>query len=251
MKINHNNYTSEFKEVLSYCEKKELCLGEGNPNSKILIIGKEIGGKTPQSVDQIKTFSNNEVRRNLDEWRSPDGYNLGKIKEDVFRDSKNPTWTNYQKMVSGIIGNDLGRDNYNFLDHCFMTELSQVLLPNSNFGKNLTSEESKEIDTMRKKSVRERAKLFAMPFFRNFPIVIMACGHYPRKLNFNIEETFHVKWTKETKVFSTGNFYNVHYGKNKNGRDKILIHTRQLSLGVTNQLLFEIANLCKNFFENK
>lgn len=72
----------------------------------------------------------------------------------------------------------------------------------------------------------------------------MACGHYPKKFNFDIEDIFDVKWTGETTILSKGNYYNVHYGKSK-----ILIHTRQVSIGVTNQLLFEIAELCKKYYK--
>ena len=244
MEIKKENYTPEFQEVLKHCESNKLFLGEGNPNSKILIIGKEVGGGSPKSLEEIIRSSDDDAKRNIETWTNPNGYDLMKLKTDIFNDGKNPTWSNYQKLVSKIIGKDLGKDNYNFLDYCFMTELSQIHLPNSNYDKNLTKEESQEIKTIRQKSVKERAELLSMPFFRNFPIIIMACGHYPRELNFDIEKVFSVEWTKETKGLSIGNFYNLHYGT-----DKILIHTRQVSLGVTNQLLFEIAELCKSFYK--
>ena len=250
MEIKKENYTPEFQEVLKNCESNKLFLGEGNPNAKILIIGKEVGGGSPKSLEEIIKSSDNDAKRNIETWNNPNGYDLNKIKTDVFNDRKKrrmPTWDNYQKLVSKIIGKDLGKDNYNFLDYCFMTELSQIHLPNSNYDKNLTKEESQEIKTIRQKSVEERAKLLSMPFFRTFPIIIMACGHYPREFNFDIKNIFSVEWTKETKELSIGNFYNLYYGKTKNGKDKILIHTRQVSLGVTNQLLFEVAELCKPF----
>jgi len=39
--LNKINYTSHFKEVLNLCKQNKLFLGLGNPNAKILIIGKE------------------------------------------------------------------------------------------------------------------------------------------------------------------------------------------------------------------
>jgi len=124
-----------------------------------------------------------------------------------------------------------------------MTELSQIPLPNSDFLK-----EKGLDDSIRIASVEKRKELFRQPFFRNFPIVIMACGHYPREVKFDIEKTFNVEWTPETRVVSPQNYYNLHYGKILDGKDKILIHTRQVSMGVTNDLLSEIARECKKYY---
>ena len=245
MEIKRENYASKFQEVLKHCESNELFLGEGNPNAKILIIGKEVGGGNPSTLKEIIECSDYDVKRNIETWNNPNGYNLQELKNNIFQKHKNPTWTNYQKLVNGIIEKDLGKDNYNFLDYCFMTELSQIHLPNSNYGKDLTKEESQKIKMIRETNVQKRVELLSMPFFRNFPIVIMACGHYPSKFNFDMEAIFDVEWTKETKVLSIGNFYNLH----KNGNDKILIHTRQVSSGVTDELLSEIAELCKPFYK--
>ncbi|WP_300284441.1 hypothetical protein [uncultured Alistipes sp.] len=245
MKIKQSDWSSDFKEVLAYCERKRLFVGEGNPNSKILLIGKEINGGTPPAKEDgpltiIRVISERDVERNLGTWKSPDGYDLGKLQADISAPGKrNSTWTNYQKLVGKVIGNDLGRSHYSFLDHCFMTEMNDIHLPYSNYG---GKEYRKEIDAMRASSVRARAELFKMPFFRNFPVVVMACGHYPKKFGVDIEKIFGVEWKKETKVLSTGNFYNEHYGPGK-----ILIHTRQMSMGVTNRLLSEIASLCEPF----
>ena len=173
MENKKENYIPEFQEVLTHCESNKLFLGEGNPNAKILIIGKEVGGGSPKLLEEIVKCSDNDAKRNIETWTNPNGYNLNKLKTDVFNNGKNPTWNNYQKIVSEIIGNDLGKDNYNFLDYCFMTELSQIHLPKSNYGKNLTKKENQEIDTIRKKSITKRAKLLSMPFFRNFPIIII------------------------------------------------------------------------------
>lgn len=128
------------------------------------------------------------------------------------------------------------------MDYSFITELSQIHLPYSN-----TADE--ELKTARINSIDQRKELFKKDFFQNFPIVIMACGHYPTKeFNFDIEDIFDVDWNKETIVLSKGNYYNIHTGKCKNGKDKILIHTRQVTLGVTNQLLSNISEICKSYY---
>ena len=35
-------YTSKFKDVIQFAKSKDFFLGSGNPNAKILFVGKEI-----------------------------------------------------------------------------------------------------------------------------------------------------------------------------------------------------------------
>lgn len=226
-----------FREVIAYCEP--MFIGEGNPDSKILIIGKEIGGRCPANANDIITNSLRDAQRNIESWTNPVGYPLSMIKADVFKHGRNPTWSNYQKLVGSIIGKDLGIDNYDFLDYCFITEMSGIQLPNSDFIETLSVEEYELLKIRRLDSIRKRMELFMLPFFRSFPIVIMACGHYPHQFGINIESTFDVKWSGKTETVSKGNFYNVHYAD-----ERVLIHTRQMSAGVSDALISEIGNLC-------
>jgi hypothetical protein len=228
---------TNLKSVLYYCEKEKLYFGEGTATARILFIGKECGWNdgmlNPDKKENIELQAQRSAEHNLNCWRNGNGC-LDKLKADALQFWANsPTWGNYQKLVQQIIGKEIPK--YDFLDYSFITELSQISLPNS---KHL-----KENDLTRA-SIEKRKSLFEQDFFQNFPIVIMACGHYPREFDFDIEKIFGVKWVGETKVLSRGNYYNIHYGK-----DKILIHTRQVSSGVTNELLSEIANLCKDFFK--
>ncbi len=243
MKI--KNHNADFKEVLAYCRDNNLFVGEGNPNSKILLIGKEINpgeSNLPEinPLDVICNISGKDVQRNLKDWNTQGGYDVGKIQSDIWRDGRHATWMNYQKLTGGIIGSDLGRSDYRFLDHCFMTEMNDIHLPYSAFG---GRELRPKINEMRRESVGKRAKLFAMPFFRQF--VIMACGHYPKMFGFDIEKGFGVRWEeKESYTLGNGNFCNVHRGDGK-----IVIHTRQMSNGVSNALIDKIAALCRPFYE--
>lgn len=234
--------SSKFKDVIAYCEP--MFIGEGNPDSKILIVGKEIGGGNPANANDIIVNSLRDATRNIESWTNPVGYPLSMIKVDVFRHGRNPTWTNYQKLVGTIIGKDLGISNYDFLDYCFITEMSGIQLPNNDYMETLPIEEYELLKTRRSESIRKRMELFTLPFFRSFPIVIMACGHYPHRFGLDIESTFGVKWSGKTESVSRGNFYNVHYA---DGR--ILIHTRQMSTGVSEVLISEIGNLCKSVYQ--
>lgn len=227
----------DLKNVLAYCEKEKLFFGEGTPTAQILLIGKECGWNermgTPDSKEKIIEQALAAAEHNLNCWKNKNG-NLATLKADALKEWPNsPTWRNYQTLVQKITGKEMAK--YDFLDHSFITELSQIALPTSTHlkGNDLTKE-----------SIEKRKSLFKQDFFQKFPIVIMACGHYPKDFGFNIEDIFNVKWTGETKVLSTGNYYNVHLGENK-----ILVHTRQVSLGVTNELLAEIAELCKKYYK--
>ena len=234
--------------AINYCKRGCLFFGEGNPYSKILIVGKEIGGndddKVRNSADVYLRRSYVDVRRNIEKWANVLGYPLSEISSYVFNHERNPTWTNYQKLVGRIIGRDLGCANYDFLKYCFITEMSDVHLPFSNYPKSLPHSERIKLEHLRQDSIGRRTELFRMEFFLKFPIVIMACGHYPRKFNFDIESIFNVEWDGTTHVLSKGNFYNAH-----NASNKILIHTRQMSRGVTKALINDIGTLCNSAFE--
>lgn len=228
---------TNLKNVLEYCNEEELFFGEGSPTSRILIIGKECGWHKDMppadTKENIECQAKRSVAHNLNCWR--DGYGrLEQLKADALQEWPNsPTWRSYQVLVETIIGKKIAK--YDFLDYCFISELSQICLPTSTHLKN---------NDLTGSSIEKRKSLFAKDFFQKFPIVIMACGHYPKDFNFDMEDIFNVKWAGKTTVLSAGNYYNIHYG-----RDKILIHTRQASMGVTNQLLAEVGELCKKYYK--
>ncbi|MDQ1151848.1 hypothetical protein QE382_003832 [Sphingobacterium zeae] len=242
-------FNSAFQNILKYCENSKLYLGEGNPNAKILIIGKEIG--RAHEKEQILSVENSNVENdsNLRFWRERfekeylNGY-LNEITER-FKNKPNSTWISYQKIVDSIISTESNEKKHDFLNHTYITELSQIHLPYSRQTTNY------ELINARRESIDQRKKMFKQDFYQNFPIVVMTCGHYPtRDFDFDIEDTFNVRWDQKTITLSKGNYYNLHYGKTKLGEEKILIHTRQASLGVTNELLTTIGNLCRRFYKS-
>jgi hypothetical protein len=83
-----------------------------------------------------------------------------------------------------------------------------------------------------------------LPFFKEFPIVIVAAGHYPKRYKFDMQQIFDVQW--EGKPIKVGEkyWYNLHFSKDNK---RILIHTRQLSNRVSNELIVAIANEAKKF----
>jgi hypothetical protein len=112
---------------------------------------------------------------------------------------------------------------------------------------------SKEADVKkRKESIRVRTKeLLKLPFYQQFPIVIVAAGHYPKEFGIDLEELFGVKWEGKTidrddNCKLKRNWLNVHLGN----QPKLLIHTNQLSMNITDELLCMIAEECDTFVKN-
>lgn len=276
----------EFREALEFCRKNNLYLGEGNPNAKILIIGQECASDKESLKEQgieCKDPDNElelcVVKNNLDSWD-----NILKIenlttkieakKEFVKSESKKagleenivtkefypiyphlgqqcsfrtkatkkgtaPTWYFYQRLIDMIL-NKKSKDKteiIDFHDKCFHTELSQIPLK----GNSNISEENKY---NRAESIAKRIELFKMPFFKQFSIVIIGVGHYTRVNNFDIQDLFDVHFQGES-IIVKSTWYNIHY--QNEGSARILIHTRQLSNGVSYPLLKAIASESKGF----
>lgn len=244
--MKNNMFKTEFKNAVEFCVKNGLYLGEGNPNSNILIVGKEIGLALEEDKTPSISKSNEDNNQNLINWQTIiDRDDLEVYLENIrnsFQETPNSTWNNYQKIVNTILGDDLSEKKFDFLNSTFITELNQIRLSYS------SQANTNELKTARSNSIEKRKALFELDFFQNFPIVIMACGHYPTKeFNFDMEKIFNVKWDGTTVELSKNNYYNLHFGKTPNGKDRVLIHTRQVSMGVTNELLKTIGEISKPF----
>ena len=83
-----------------------------------------------------------------------------------------------------------------------------------------------------------------MPFFKEFPIVIVAANDYPRRYHIDLEQTFNVKWEGKTRDVGNKNWYNLHFSKDNK---RILIYTRQLSNSFSKELITAIAAEAKKF----
>lgn len=89
--------------------------------------------------------------------------------------------------------------------------------------------------------------MFREDFFKSFPVILVAAGHYPKDYNFDLEEIFGVSWVNETHTIDK-QWYNLHYSSDKK---RLLIHTRQLSTSVSNSLVDAISTVIKDFLESQ
>ena len=256
-------YTEKFKQVVQYCKENNLFVGYGNPNGKVLVIGKEAAliGKE-ETTKNLEKKKEELFESNVSQWEhilstkevpNYDGerpishenplYAYGNQfnKKDIRKEGKpynggtSDTYTKYEKLYEQLFLQGEKLKKINFQKEFFITELSDYPTKESY--------NDKEIEALRQQSIEERKSLFALPFFKDFPIVIVAAGDYPEKYNFDMQQTFDVQW--EGKTIEVGKYwYNLHFSKDNK---RILIHTRQLSNSVSDELIAAIANEAKKF----
>jgi len=250
-------YTEEFKALLknpNWADKKKY-IGVGNPNAKILIVGKECSLDPNTKDDGEKRKYEKTFLQNFDDWKknneanwdfdciSPwneeceifEKYNpllpfyeqrfipLRKLKNGQYNGGTSQTWYNYQKIINYYRARKNKKYEYSktidFFKDCFITELSEICRRNNN---GLSPEERKKT----RESIGERYELICnTPYFqKQFNTIIMVCGLYADELD--IEKMFGT-----AKIVSNAPEYGQPH------------HLRQLSYrGVTNDLLKDIAD---------
>lgn len=248
MKFNYSKQFVSLVERMSQRDEEDLkFIGFGNPNAKILIIAKEasIDKKDEQYTREIKN-NIDDWHKNIDEsfsqedvckWDCDEEFNplypyKGRLNKICRRNEDNggtsATWYNYQKLVDKILKRP--KNEYiDFLEHCFITELSTEVRPYSGGYSEATQ-----------RSIDIRCKeLLSDDFFRSFPIVIVACGHYLDMYNIDLEKIFNQKYIRMEKDNKL--WLNIH---EKDGR--LLIHTRHLAM-CSNALIDMIADNVQKF----
>lgn len=237
-------YKESFKDLVNYALIKSnnfynnpenincpnpYFIGFGNPNAKILILGKE-KGFDKSNLKQLEYESINNPR----EWYNYILNNIGSNK-NKFYDSENyintffpylnnnksgHTWSKYHTLLNNIY-NSIPKAENEFLGYAFISEINFIPSKYS---------EIKRFDNS------ERLNMLNNKFFKSFEIIILACGNYLKKEE--IESIFSVNYSESILKKRE----NIHIYKNSN---QILINTRQLSMDTSNDLLIKIADLTK------
>lgn len=292
-----DSYKESFRNLVESVPEYTY-LGEGNPNSDILIIGKECAISDSEFERKIVTKEVSDIYRlsgiedeqkykrkekaiaefNLSRWRElvknniPEKEIIKRLEDKVGWSEENnrkyypffphlgqryqqrktrkdgriisehgtsATWYFYQSLVDEIMNNPR-KDPECLIDfhlNSFHTEMSQIPLPMSNHLK-------ANLKHLRKESIKERSKLFQHPFFRQFPVIILAAGHYPRENDFNIEEVFDVNY--QCNINLANSWGNIHH--QRSGSPRILIHTRQFSM-LSSNFIVEMTEVVKEFLQ--
>lgn len=268
-------YSEEFKKAVNFSKVNNLFLGYGNPIGKILMVGKEQYYDSKEIPDSDKFYDDllevrkQENQKNINCWIknvkdnfSPT-WNIFMTREEINSNAytnywnqrnvqnkklKNGEWNfgtsntylHYQKIYQNVFLNGENESNINFQKEFFITELNDLLAKKDyNF---------KRLKELKKDFISKRENLFREDFFRSFPVVIIASGHYSRDFSFDIEDVFDVEYIgKPTEIGNS--WYNLHHSKD-GSKKRLLIHTRQLSTSVSSELTKELSTVIKNFLED-
>jgi len=221
-------YKESFKTLVNIGIEKDTeiykYIGAGNPNSKILVVGKE--GSCEVREEEI-CFAK--------QW-------LTKIKNNEYVSFNEPnklkeghTWNKYQKLHDYIFDESKvyqRKEYFDFQERFFTTEM--------NINRSKISKEASKAGMHERKDT-----FFKSEFIQQFPVVILACGSYIKnnKKVREIDDIFGVEFDREYKTDSLNpqSFW-THYNSDKT---KLVIHTRQLSMAVSDNLLIEMANVIK------
>ncbi len=229
------------KDFIEFVEKgvNEYYIGIGNPNSKILIIGKE------SAIDKNDFQNLENYKNNASVWNCNIKQNTCEAFE-YYVDDKHPlrkswgknTWSKYQKLYDYILDKETENFKVDFLNDIFTTEI--------NDSPSKTTSEANKLNISSRKEILKTSQ-----FIQNFPVIILACSNYisNKEKNREIDNIFDVKYIGDeigTKFYSAGNWYFLHYNEDKT---KLVIHTRQLSTNVNNDLLKDLSKIIKCHLE--
>ncbi|WP_417214571.1 hypothetical protein [Bizionia sp.] len=229
------NYKLEFEELLEKCINHNQYVGLGNPNAKILLIGKEPGKPSGTKITDGSAKS----------WK--DGkmdYSKSFIPTNLDMLNHRHTWQKYQKLYSKICEDrddyQSNKKDYNitFVENVFTTELSNLPAKTTNEAKGLKGFKT---ELKKRKDVFWKSK-----FIQDFPIVVITASdnNYIETYPGEVCEIFDVDFDKQV-VCSELNKMWIHYSKNEN--PKLVIHTRQLTNGASNELIDKIADIIIDF----
>lgn len=208
-------------------------VGFGNPNSNLLILGKEKGFDLSKN-EQL----NFENIRNPYEWQHHIENKTPFFKEKFYESAKDylnsyfpycgsdnmpsgHTWNKYGKLTSGLLNIDLVTENSSFLKHAFISEINH---------------EPSKYSKIKKFDSQTRLDFLSNDFYKSFKTTILGCGNYLSnekiKAVFNVEldnTSDHSEPRKKLIVFKNGN--------------RKLILTRQLSMDVSNEFIAKIVKV--------
>ncbi|MBN1971991.1 MAG: hypothetical protein JW870_21750 [Candidatus Delongbacteria bacterium] len=245
-KENNLLYSEDFNKLIEISIEHNEYVGCGNPNAKMLFIGKELGIEKGKEIYHGFGIS----------WRDRTHDYSERINQQNIEDKKllngNHTWQKYQKLYDIIVSEYLteniikekeGKYGITFLENVFTTELSNITAPNTKDAKQ---------DNNFRNALKERKKYFwNSNYFNQFPIILIfgSDNKYIETYQGEVCELFDVTFSLYKSVVASNLW--IHYAKKNVNQiyPRLLIHTRQLTNGAPNELLNEIAFLVKQFIK--
>lgn len=270
-------YPKEFENLIE--STQENLIGWGNPNAKILIVGKEsaipVGKEEAGDVQYCREIINNKKMwsANLNSDISQDSIERCQFDErgnilNFTEESYNPLYPYkgqqccirrvYKKddrivKIASPKGTSMTWYNYQRLCDLIRMEPSLPTKMNDFHRFAFTTElsvvagkYSKEVDkSERRKSIEARKMFFSNDFFKRFSIIILAAGNYPDM--YGISHEFFWGTTESVTEINSSPLRGIYKVVYLNGDVKrLFIRTYQLSM-VSNELIKEIADRCIEF----
>ena len=200
------------------------------------------------------TEANEQYNANAEEWKNNIKNNKSQCLnfpvDDRLPEIKNywgkNTWSKYQKLSDYIFDTKSEPFYVNFLEKVFTTEM------NDNPAKK--TGEARNRANFKKHLQARKNSFFNEDFIQGFKVVVLACSGYivnnekNREINnlFKVEypgdDFEYVEGLKASKIYSRGNWYFLHLNEDKT---KLVIHTRQLSSNVNDDLLKDMGKIIR------
>lgn len=231
-------YPPEFKQFISRCSEKSngtisagnFYIGRGNPMSPILFVGQEPSGNDGDSC--------------LSDWikRSEGHFNGISLENDL---PAQHLWRNYQRLYECIVSGESNPhpEHIDFETHVFTTEMSGLV--------NKQNAEARRMVGHSEQLQWRKDNFFTGEFFKSFKVIVLACGNYLRNDGYNgdweINRIFDVTFDKNGEHhFSKSNKFYCHHSADGS---RLVIHTRNLSSGVSNQMLMDMGRVIREHLE--
>jgi len=214
-------------------------VGLGNPNAKILFIGKEAGAEIEEEMFHGSVKSWKEKEFNYSERYTP--------KEAKIR-NLNHTWQRYQKLYESILLNlniefdKIDKYEISFIENVFTTELSNLHAPNT--------KDAKKQERFGQELKLRKIEFIKSKFIEEFQIVIIFASDnkYIETYPGEICELFNVKFIKLHNPNAKDKIW-IHTENEAGKKPKLLIHTRQLTNRITTELIPNISEIVVEFMK--
>jgi len=233
-----NMYKDNFKSLVSKSVETNTFIGDGNPDSQILLIGKEGSNEGEDDNTTNSKLWETRCKENI----KPDfSYFF-----DGAYSKPGHTWKKYQKLHGYIFPEQMPEyRKFNFHERVFTTEMN--VKPSKNTGKAIKDDGFAERIRTRK------FEFLTTDFIQDFRVIILACSDYIINVGEGeereIDTIFGVSWDKPHIIEQNNKKYrfDTHYDKNKT---KLVIHCRQLSGSIPEKYFQDLGEVVREFIQS-
>lgn len=240
-------YSPEFKKLVAACLATNSYVGIGNPNAKILFVGKE-AAIDHKEVEKTGYVTNAEEWQEIIDTSRVNHLSIPNVPKGDYLRKAGVTWRKYQLLHDAIFQEDPHRNgeglSIDFMRHIFTTEM--------NDAPHKTTHEAQKKEDFRANLKARRESFFSQQFIQDFPVIVLACSNYIRNHGEHreINDTFGVAFTEQRDIPGTNQRFWIHHSSDPK-RPKLVIHCRQLSGAVHNDFLQEMGSVIRDYLREE